>query len=280
MIIHRVSIIPHPKRDVSSVLASLREYLAGKGVEITVGAAFAEAAGGGGAGPDEEKIYSHADLLIVLGGDGTMLHAAKRAAPHGVPLVGVNLGRIGYMSAVEPDELALLDAVFDGTCAAEERLMLNVTLVSSGGSRSYDVLNDAVISRGEFSRIVGIAVHNNGRHVTDYHADGVIVATPTGSTAYSMSAGGPIVDPAMRCMVVTPICPYSFINRSLIFSDGAELTLTRITPEGGVYLTLDGEENIAVNPGDSIIIKKSVRTTRLLSVKPGGFYKTVKEKIV
>ena len=189
-----------------------------------------------------DSVYAEADILIVLGGDGTILEAARRAAPKGTPILGVNLGRVGYMAELELDDLDLLHKLFTGEYEIEKRSMLRVELRSGGELKSFCyALNDAVISNGSVARIVELELSEGGVPVTSYRSDGLIVATPTGSTAYSMSAGGAIVDPRVSCICVTPVCPFSFASRPLIFSDQAVLEVRNICArEKMLYLTVDG----------------------------------------
>ena len=171
-----------------------------------------------------DELYAHADLLIVLGGDGTILEAARRSAVRQTPILGINLGRVGYMAELEMGELDMLAHLFDRVTAEghipadysiETRSMLHVEVVNTAGEVRQQMygLNDAVITNGSVSRIVDIELSENGNPVTTYRADGLIVATPTGSTAYSMSAGGPVTDPRVKCFCVTPICPHSLAAR-------------------------------------------------------------------
>jgi NAD+ kinase len=176
-----------------------------------------------------DTVYSEADILIVLGGDGSILEAARRATHRGTPILGINLGRLGYMAELELGELDLLKNLFTGEYEIEKRAMLRIELRSGSDLRSFCyALNDAVISNGSVSRIIDLELSEGGVPVTTYRADGLIIASPTGSTAYSMSAGGAIVDPRVPCICVTPICPHSFIARPLIFSDQSVLEIRNI----------------------------------------------------
>ena len=221
-----------------------------------------------------EEIYSEADLVIAIGGDGVMLEAARRATPTGTPILGINMGRVGYMTELEMTELDLLDKIFDREYYFDERAMLRVEIRSSKGQSRFSsyALNEAVIAKGATARIIDLELLDDGEVVSEYRADGLIVATPTGSTAYSLSAGGPIVDPKLSCFCVTPICPHSFDARPLIFPDTAELSVRNIcTREKVLHLTVDGRSTAEMYYGDSAVITRANTKARLLRVKDSGF---------
>lgn len=228
-----------------------------------------------------EAVYAEADILIVFGGDGTILEAARRAAQRGTPILGINLGRLGYMAELELSELELLDKLFTGEYELEKRSMLRVELFSGGELRSFCyALNDAVISNGSVSRMIDLELSEGGVPVTTYRADGLIVATPTGSTAYSMSAGGAIVDPRVECFCVTPICPHSFAARPMIFSDGSVLEVRNICArEKMLYLTVDGRMNFELYRNQTVRITKSKLQTSLIRLKKCGFYRKLRQKM-
>lgn len=228
-----------------------------------------------------ESVYTEADILIVLGGDGTILEVARRAAHRGTPILGINLGRLGYMAELEPSELDALERLVTGNYEIEERSMLRVELRSGGELRAFCyALNDAVISNGSVARIIDLELSENGVPVTNYRADGLIVATPTGSTAYSMSAGGAIVDPHVPCFCVTPICPHSFIARPMIFSDSSVLEVRNIcVREKMLYLTVDGRINFELYRNQTVRITKSDLSTKLIRLKGCGFYSKLRQKM-
>ena len=229
-----------------------------------------------------ESLYTEANILIVLGGDGTILEAARRAAQRGTPILGINMGRLGYMAELEMSELSQLHRLFTGEYELEKRSMLRVELrAPSGELRSFCyALNDAVISNGSVSRIIDLELSESGTPVTTYRADGLIIATPTGSTAYSMSAGGAIVDPHVECFCVTPICPHSFIARPLVFSDKSTLEIKNVcVREKMLYLTVDGKMNFELYRNQVVRITKSSMETNLIRLKPCGFYKKLRQKM-
>ena len=229
--------------------------------------------------PDE--IYSSAELVIVIGGDGSMLDAARRAAKNAIPVLGINMGRIGYMTEIEMDELYLLDRVFSGEYTVDERAMLTVRIVSDKGQVRFssDALNEAVRANGSTARIIDIELSDGNELVTNYRADGLVVSTPTGSTAYSLSAGGPIVDPRLSCICVTPVCPHSLLARPMIFPDTAELRVKNIcVREKMLHLTVDGKVTFEMYYGDTAVITRSETTARLLRVKNDGFCSRIRLK--
>ncbi len=228
-----------------------------------------------------ENMYAEADILIVLGGDGSILETARRAAQKGTPILGINLGRLGYMAELEIGELDQIDRLFSGDYKIESRSMLRVELFSGNELRSFCYgLNDAVISNGSVSRMIDLELSEGGVPVTTYRADGLIIATPTGSTAYSMSAGGAIVEPRVACFCATPICPHSFMARPLIFSDDAVLEVRNIcVREKMLYLTVDGRMNFELYRNQTVRITKSNLQTNLIRLKSYSFYRKLRLKM-
>lgn len=229
--------------------------------------------------PDE--IYKESELIIVIGGDGSMLEAVRRASSAQIPVLGINMGRVGYMTELEMDELALLDKVFDGDFTLDVRAMLTVKIVSDKGNVRFTALalNEAVIANGSTARIIDLELSDGSELVSTYRADGLVVATPTGSTAYSLSAGGPIIDPRLSCICVTPVCPHSLLARPTIFPDTAELRVKNIcVREKMLHLTVDGRATFEMYYGDTAVITKSDVTARLLRVKNEGFCSKIRLK--
>lgn len=228
-----------------------------------------------------EEIYSMAELAVVLGGDGAMLDAARRAASAGIPILGINMGRVGYMSELEIDELELLDRVFDGAYRLDERTMLRAEVRSGAGQHKFSAyaLNEAAITNGSGARIVDLELSDGEELIYTYRADGLLIATPTGSTAYSLSAGGPIVDPKLSCFCVTPICPHSLLARPLVFPDTAELRVKNICArEKVLHLTLDGRSTFDLYFGDTVVVTRSEKKVKLLRVKEESFYAKIRMK--
>lgn len=229
-----------------------------------------------------QTVYNNADMIIVLGGDGTIMESARKAALRGTPVLGINLGRVGYLAELEMNELHLLDAVMEGKYRLDERAMLNAEIVSGGGQKVKQVgyaLNDAVISNGFVSRIIDLQLSEGGTFINNYRADGLIIATPTGSTAYSMSAGGPVADPRISCFCVTPVCPHMLSARPILFPDDAVLEVKHVCKrEKVLYLTLDGKLNYELMRNDVVRITKSELTASIIRVKDRSFYDKLRQK--
>ena len=224
-----------------------------------------------------DEIIDVCDVLIVLGGDGTILHAAKSAALKNKPVLGVNIGRVGYMAGLEANELELLENLLGGNYITEKRMLLEIEY----NSKTYYALNDAVISRGSLSRIVDICINFNDTHVINYRADGVIISTPTGSTAYSLSAGGPIVDPKIECMLCTPVCPHSMSSRSIIFDSRGKLNIsTKATSDNKVVLTIDGQEAIKLQNSDEVLISRSDIYADFINLNKQSFCEILNKKML
>ncbi len=221
------------------------------------------------------------DLIVVLGGDGTLIAAARVAQAGGVPLLGVNLGSLGFLTETALDRLdPVLDAVCAGSCTVEERMMLEVAVRHGGGGHGpFVVLNDAVINKAALARMIEMEAAVDGSYLTTYRADGLIVSTPTGSTAYSLSAGGPIVHPAMGAIVVTPICPHTLTNRSLVVPDTARIEVA-IGPGGqDIHLTLDGQLGVELGAGDRVTIRKAAARTRLVHCPDRDWFSVLRQKL-
>ncbi len=228
------------------------------------------------------KIYRDMDAIIVLGGDGSILSAARYCLSSGIPILGINLGHLGYMAEMEADEIEMLHKLFDDDYTIEERSMLDVTVFRQGKQmvNRASALNDAVISNGSIARMIDLELSEGDSKVASYRADGLIFATPTGSTAYSMSAGGPVIDPGMGCICVTPVCSHSLAARPIIFSDKAVLSVKNICErEKSLYLTLDGKVNFEIYKGDVVRIRRSFSVTRLIKLKERGFYGPLNSKM-
>ncbi|MBQ9964704.1 MAG: NAD(+)/NADH kinase [Clostridia bacterium] len=228
---------------------------------------------------DMAELLSGCDVAIAIGGDGTIIHTAKQAAAFGKPVLGINSGRLGFTAGLERTELGDLSRLITGEYDTEERMLLDITVDGENGKERFSALNEAVISRGALSRMIEVSVQNNGEPVSDYQADGVIVATPTGSTAYSLSAGGPIVDTALRCLLLTPICPHSLHSRPYIFEQDAVLTLTPLAGESPVFVTVDGEEAIRIQSGGAVCVKRSDTCAKLIKLHHKPFYQVLDDKL-
>lgn len=228
-----------------------------------------------------EKELPTADLLICFGGDGTILHAARDATLHSVPILGVNTGSVGFMAELERSELPLLAPLAHGMYTIEERMMLDVKVLRGDKVIIQDLaLNDAVISKGSMARVAEMEVLADRVKVTSITGDGVIVATPTGSTAYSMSAGGPIVEPTSKSMILTPVCAHQLAARAMVLAP--ERVVTVQLPRGNrkyLYLSVDGGKAVRLTGGDRVEIGRSERYTQLLRLADRSFYQVINQKL-
>ncbi|MDR2657307.1 MAG: NAD(+)/NADH kinase [Oscillospiraceae bacterium] len=240
-------------------------------------------------------VLAQADALMVIGGDGTILHAAAHAARSGLPILGLHAGRKGFLSETTPATLeSALDALCSGDYQIEERMMLAASLYApredqaqpaDGAARQGAAhedptlaLNDVVITRGSYGRMIRVSVSMNGTHVGGYHGDGLIVASPTGSTGYSLSTGGPIVSPALPCMLLSPICPHSLQSRQIIVPDTAEITLDAECPHegGGMLLTVDGREPLTLGRRACVTVRRADVCLRFIRMKPFPFFERLR----
>lgn len=229
-----------------------------------------------------DEAYGSVDAVIVLGGDGTILESARRAAPHGTCVLGLNLGRLGYMAELELGEIDKLESIVSGEYKIETRSMINIEIVATDGSvrKNEYALNDAVLSNGTISRIVDTELYEGGVFIGGYRSDGMIVSTPTGSTAYSLAAGGAIVDPRLNCLCVTPICPHSLYARPLIFPDSASIEIkNNCQREKTLFLTVDGRVNYELSLGERIRVTRSPLETKFVRIKDDSFYDRLRQKI-
>ena len=228
-----------------------------------------------------EKELPTADLLICFGGDGTILHAARDATLHSVPILGVNTGSVGFMAELERSELPLLAPLAHGMYTIEERMMLDVKVLRGDKVIIQDLaLNDAVISKGSMARVAEMEVLADRVKVTSITGDGVIVATPTGSTAYSMSAGGPIVEPTSKSIILTPVCAHQLAARAMVLAP--ERVVTVQLPRGNrkyLYLSVDGGKAVRLTGGDRVEIGRSERYTQLLRLADRSFYQVINQKL-
>nr|WP_253290858.1 NAD(+)/NADH kinase [Pseudoflavonifractor sp. MSJ-37] len=230
---------------------------------------------------DMQEELPTADILVCFGGDGTILHAAKDANEYGIPILGVNLGSVGFMAEVEQSELSLLSKLAVGKYAVESRMMIQVEVRREGRIIYSDLaLNDAVITKGAVARVVDMEVRSDKVPITSFSGDGVIVSTPTGSTAYSMSAGGPIVEPTAENIIVTPICPHVVNARSVVLDHRRNVTIRmRATSRKTAYLSVDGGKAFKLSGGDIMHVRQATAKTHLIRLTSRSFFDIMTQKL-
>lgn len=277
--LRRIGIVGHVGYDgLDAALETVRRFVDAHGLELAA----------------EEGLRSHlpaalplhpaeVDLLLTFGGDGTLLRGARLVAPHGAPVLGVNLGYLGFLTSIPPTDLRLaLERVVTGDYWLDTRLTLEVRVDRDGAhGPPYLALNDAVLHKGGFARVVRLALYMgpDAEEVATYSADGIIVSTPTGSTAYSLSAGGPIVVPTVDCILATPICPHTLAVRPLVVPASTEITVEVLSPAEELILTIDGQEGAALQEGDRLIVRKGAASVRLVRFPGQSFLSTLRRKL-
>jgi NAD+ kinase len=221
------------------------------------------------------------DLLITLGGDGTLLRGARLVASYSTPVLGVNLGHLGFLTSVPPEDLdECLDMLYAGDYWLDRRFTLAAMVERpNGGGAEFLALNDAVLHKGGFARVVRIRVEVDGQEVATYSADGVILSTPTGSTAYALSASGPVVDPSVECILATPICPHTLGIRPVVLPASSEILVQALPPVEELMLTVDGQDGAALKPGDRLVVRRGTATVPLVRFAGQNFFATLRRKL-
>jgi len=278
-----VGILSRPRRaDLTNVVAPLLDWLAKRGYRAIYDTETAEAlSDGSNSGFLREDVAAQSDLLVVLGGDGTLLAAAREAAPHGIPILPINLGSLGFLTSFTLEELyPALEECLSGKAETSERVMLTASLWRHGQIvESKNVLNEAVINKGALARMIEVELFIDSEFVCRYRADGLIIATPTGSTAYSLSAGGPIVHPAVESLIVTPICPHTLTDRPVVIGDNCSIEMRLRGQAESVYLTLDGQKGIVMESEDCVAIARAQDRLRLIQPHRKSYYEILRSKL-
>lgn len=228
------------------------------------------------------EIPNLVDIILVFGGDGTFLGVARLACGNGTPILGVNLGGLGFLTEITVDEIyPMMERIVSGDYEIEDRRMLRTTITRGEELiGSYEVLNDVVVNKGAVARIIDLEIYIDDLHVTTYKADGIILSTPTGSTAYSLSAGGPIVHPRIPVTIITPICPHTLTNRPLVVSSEMKVEIRIATQEPDTYLTLDGQIGIRLKTGDVVEVIESGTFVKLIKSPFRDFFTILKTKLM
>ncbi len=269
------------KEMVSTVVPPLMAWLAARGVNSYLDQQTATTIGAHDRGLRRDEMGGKVDWLIVLGGDGTLLSAARAMGPNQVPILAVNLGGLGFLTSVTLDELyPVLESVLADKPNLSERMMLQAEILHDGKTSDKQIaLNDAVANKAALARMLDFDVHVDGNHVGRYRADGLIVATPTGSTAYSLAAGGPIIHPDLKAFVITPICPHMLTNRPLVVPDTARVELDFAVSHEPVYLTMDGQIGFQLDAKDRVIITKSSNKVQVVKPPTMTYYEILRSKL-
>ena len=273
-----VVVKPHAPR-IEGALADLESFLASRNVACLLEEAAAARLGRTGQGVPRDKIPGLCDLVVVLGGDGTLLSIAHIAARRGVPVMGVNLGSLGFLTEVPLQEMALtLEALFEGWAGLVNPRMI-IEARFNGQSEPGLCLNDLVINKGALARMIHLRIWIDDREVATIRSDGLIMATPTGSTAYSLSAGGPILQPAIPAFLLTPICPHTLTFRPIVVSAPSKVRVQLVTSGEEVYLTLDGQRGSSMATNDVIEIRKADVSLELVSSPRRSYFELLREKL-
>lgn len=269
-------------KQVPETLNALADYLISKKKEVVVEASAAEMLLSHNLPiVPAFEIRQHADLLIVVGGDGSMLNAAHLAAPQGVPVLGINRGRLGFLTDIHPDQLTAIDAILEGHYQEESRFLLSAMISKDDGSLTHQLaLNDIVLLPGDVAKMIEFEIYINDEFVCYQRADGLIVTTPTGSTAYALSGGGPIMHPSLDAIALVPMFPHTLSSRPIVVQGNSKVRVL-ITKENDVSpsVSSDGQTTLAVSPGGTVEIQKNKQTLRLIHPNDYNYYDTLRRKL-
>jgi len=280
--IRTVGIISKPKKeDICAVVPQLLDWLKKRGLSVCYDKETADCISPGNSSMAREDMVGKVDLLLVLGGDGTLLATARLLENHQVPILPINLGGLGFLTSVTLDELyPILDNVLAGRHRISERILLQAEVLRGGQVvHRGRALNDAVLNKAALARITDFDLYIDDSYVCSYKGDGLIIATPTGSTAYSLAAGGPILYPILSAFVITPICPHTLTNRPLVVLDTARMRVEFRASEESLYLTLDGQVGFELREGDQISVHKSEHTLRLVRPVKKTYFEILRNKL-
>jgi NAD+ kinase len=280
--VQRIGIAAKPnKPEAGAILGELIPWLRERNCEVRLDHEAAANCPSAGPGLSRAEVVADADLAIVLGGDGTLLSIARLVGPRQVPILGVNLGGLGFLTEITLHELfPTLETVLRGEFAVSRRLTMTARILrASEVVGSYEALNDVVVTKTAPSRIVDLEAYVNGEYLATFRADGLIVATPTGSTAYCLSAGGPIIYPSLPALVVIPICPHTLTNRPLVLPDSAEIEIMPAAVGEDVHLTVDGQVGVGLRHRDVVSLRRSDRTITLIKSPKMNYFELLRTKL-
>jgi NAD+ kinase len=274
------------KPEAIALIAHLIEHLRFKEVDLYLEESIGKALAGFPSGPrfnsiKREEIPSQVEMVIVLGGDGTLLSVARLVGKYRVPILGVNLGGLGFLTEITLKELdKVIERVLEGDFVVDERVALQAAVLRRGERMAdFTVLNDAVINKGALARIIDLETSINGEYLTTFKSDGLILSTPTGSTAYNLSAGGPIIYPSLHCIIITPICPHTLTNRPIVIPDDVTIRVVLKTTQQEVLLTLDGQQGFMLEYEDIVEVKKSETSILLIKSPYRHYFELLREKL-
>jgi NAD+ kinase len=277
-----IGIISRPQRsNLALVVPPLLKWLKARDIQTLIDETTANSLRDGSKGETLQRVADGSQLLLVLGGDGTMLAAARMAAPRGIPILPINMGSLGFLTSFTLEELhPALDDTLDGRFSLSERVMISVELERAGKViDNQRVLNEVVINKGALARMILLELTIDGVFVCRYRADGLIVASPTGSTAYSLSAGGPIVHPAVESFVITPICPHTLSDRPLVVRDSSSIETKFSGNTESVFLTLDGQRGIPLQSTDLVRVSRAKEPLKLIQPPKKSYFEILRSKL-
>ena len=274
-------IINLAKPEILKITGQIVDWLEEHGKKVLVSSAGSCDVNDGIISCSEQELAQQAECVIVLGGDGTLLNCARTIGVLGKPIFGVNLGQLGFLTETElPDLIPALERLISGEFKIEERMMIQAEVFRNGDKIcNYYCLNDAVITKGAFARLIRLKTFVNNEYVDIFPADGLIISTPTGSTAYSLSAGGPLVAPNLELMIVTPICPHTLYSRSVVVDRDSEVKVELLGTQAEVMLTIDGQSGLQLIPQDQVVIRKAPFTAKFLKLNQRSFYEILRKKL-
>ena len=278
----QVGLIPNPTKDKAlQITKEVINWLTDHDIDYLVKNESARLVGASNKAASCAEMIDRVDLVIVFGGDGTFLNTARDFFDVQMPILGVNLGSLGFLTDIQLAELeTALEKLLVGDFDIEERMMIEAEVIREGEViEKLAAINDIVITKGAFSRLIKLETYIDGEYLTTYPADGVIVACPTGSTAYSLSAGGPIVNPNLKSLILTPICPHTLHARSIVTSAEEDIEIIVVSEHEDVVLTVDGQEGIELASADKVIIKGSELATELIKLENYHFYKVLRTRL-
>ena len=282
MTIKKIGIVSKPKKaEIREIVPPLVEWLRGRDIEVSIDKETGSILESSEKCLTRNELPGKVDLLVVLGGDGTLLAAARALYRHEVPIFAVNLGDLGFLTVITQDEMyPALEGVLSGNYRSERRVQIEGELVRADEVLStFRALNDVVLNKGAIARIQDFEVYADGEFISNYKSDGLIVSTPTGSTAYSLAAGGPVVSPSVEAFIVTPICAHTLTNRPLVLRDTALIEIVVKSQREAAYLTVDGQVGIATHSEDIIRVRKSDSVVELIQPPQRNYYEILRQKL-